>query len=441
MSFSKFDAFTSSANDRSVQNEYCRLYSPVASPVNNRTIEFSVPPAARDFIDLTKIRLKVTVEITKANGEAIAKTDTVAPIGNSFYSLFSCIDVALNGTQMNQSESVNAVYKAYIDTLLERDDQYVKTQGVLTGFLKDTAFHTTSTAMDQSLNTGLRMRWMMCRSGKFEMSGFLINDIFKVQKYLPPGISLNLKFYLSRPSFYLMVKGTTSYTYNVTAATLYTTYISPSEQMYSAYHKALDKKMALFKYPRSDLSAYVIPSKLQSAYVDNIFNYGLPESIFIVMTENSSYSGDVGKNPLSFSHFGANYISVEYEGRKISGYDFLPKFNADFIEEEGKDAEMNYDHQFSDAYMNLFFNKGNMSQGCLISPDEYRGGYFILRYDVPESVRNQKPLNNVPQGLTRVTIKFDEALTDAITVLIYTRFTDFFAIDKHKRVLLYPPKH
>ena len=443
MSYNRFDAFSSRSEDKSIVNTYCRMYSPVANPSDNTTIEFSIPPSSRNFVDLSKTRLKLTIEIKKADdGSAITKADTVAPVNNSLYSCIKSLEVSFNGTQMNQSEGPMCGYKSIVDTLLEKDEEYIKTQGVLCGFFKDTAFNLDDVDMTTAKNVGLRSRWFRCRDGgRYEVSGFLTNDVFHTDKYLPNGIAINLKLFLARPEFFLMVKGTTKYTYNISAAKLYITYLTPSSEMLTAYTKALSKKTAMFKYPRSDLTAYVIPSKQQTAEIDNIFSLGIPQQFFLMFTLNSAHAGQSSQNPFNFQHFFVNLVSVEFEGKKIGGFDLTPSFNADTKTSKtttGTEVEVNYDHQFADAYLNLFYNKGNTSQGCLISPDEYRGGYFILRYDIPESVRYQKPLNDAPQGLTRISLKFDEALTAAVSVIVYTKFTDFYGIDRHHNVLLYP---
>ena len=436
MANSKFDAFQSIPRDTTIVNEFCRMYSPVTAPRNNDIVEFNVVSSGRNFIDLSRTRMKVTIEITKTDGTAITKDNKCAPIANSFYSLFKSVEVQLNGTQMNQGESSNSIHKAYIDILMTKDEQYVKTQGMLTGFLKDSAFNVDSVNMSQSDNTGLRKRWFYVKqNGKAELSGFLVNDIFQIDKYLPSGIGLNLKFHLTRPECYLMTGDDSEYTYTISAATLYVNYITPSDTLFVGFHKALDKELALFRCPRSDLSAFVIPANVTTAFVDNILTQGIPQVVYVTLLLNRSYSGVKDKSPFNYQHFSANLITLEFEGRTVGGYSLSPKFNKDYSE----GTTINYDHQFADAYMNLFFKHGNKSQGCLISPEEYRGGFFILRWDIPEQLRNQKPAADTPQGLTRISFKFDTALTEPVCVLIYTQYNSVFGIDAQKNVLLYPP--
>ena len=106
-------------------------------------IEFDVTGAGTSYIDLSQSQLVVRVQLLKGNGSAIDNTFHVAPCNLFLHSLFSEIDVKLNGTLITSSNNTYP-YRAYIETLLSyghdaKSSQltsalYYKDQGGDTGF-------------------------------------------------------------------------------------------------------------------------------------------------------------------------------------------------------------------------------------------------------------------------------------------------------------------
>jgi hypothetical protein len=70
-----------------------------------------------DYLDLTNSFLCVRAKITRVNGDDLDAADMVGPVNNFLRSLFSQVDVSLNGTLTTSSMKTYA-YRAYIETLL-----------------------------------------------------------------------------------------------------------------------------------------------------------------------------------------------------------------------------------------------------------------------------------------------------------------------------------
>ena len=101
-------------------------------------IEFLIPGSGDDYLDLANTMLHVQVKVTRANGDDLDLADPVGSVNNWLHSLFSQVDVYLNGTLVTPSTNTYA-YRAYIETLLSYGTDAKDTQ--LTGQLwhKDTA--------------------------------------------------------------------------------------------------------------------------------------------------------------------------------------------------------------------------------------------------------------------------------------------------------------
>ena len=84
--------------------------------------------------------LHVQVKVTRANGDDLDLADPVGPVKNRLHSLFSQVDVYLNGTLVIPSTNTYA-YRAYIETLLSYGTDAKDTQLKSQLWHKDTATH------------------------------------------------------------------------------------------------------------------------------------------------------------------------------------------------------------------------------------------------------------------------------------------------------------
>ena len=65
--------------------------------------------------------------MTRSDGSEFDATDPVGPVNNWLHSLFSQIDLYLNGTLVNPSNKT-CLYRAYIETLLRYGNDTKATQ-------------------------------------------------------------------------------------------------------------------------------------------------------------------------------------------------------------------------------------------------------------------------------------------------------------------------
>ena len=83
---------------------------------SNNPLVFDIENSV-DFVDLSDTELKLTFQIHKANGDALATTDKMCPINNTLSSLFQSAQVSLKDQIVSHSNSMYN-YRSYIETLL-----------------------------------------------------------------------------------------------------------------------------------------------------------------------------------------------------------------------------------------------------------------------------------------------------------------------------------
>ena len=137
---SELDLFTVPPTQTSIESGSYVEYHPVAALNNTNVIEFTVPGSSEDYLDLTSTYLHVQAKLTNADGSDTDGGDSVGPVNLMLHSLFSQIDVALNGKTITSSTSTYA-YRAMVETLLDYGKPAKESQLTTALFYKDSAGH------------------------------------------------------------------------------------------------------------------------------------------------------------------------------------------------------------------------------------------------------------------------------------------------------------
>jgi hypothetical protein len=100
---SELDLFSVPPTQVSVDSGMFVEYHPISSLTDGAPIEFEVSSSGDDYIDFANSYLYVRAKITRANGNNLENDDTVGPVNNFLHSLFSQVDISLNGTLITNS--------------------------------------------------------------------------------------------------------------------------------------------------------------------------------------------------------------------------------------------------------------------------------------------------------------------------------------------------
>ena len=114
---SELDLFTVPPTQNCIVASHVVEHQPTASLDSGGPIEFSIPGSGDDYIDLANTTLHVQVKVTQPNGADLDAAAPVGPVNNWLHSLFSQVDVFLNGTLVTQSTNTYP-YRAFVETLL-----------------------------------------------------------------------------------------------------------------------------------------------------------------------------------------------------------------------------------------------------------------------------------------------------------------------------------
>ena len=126
-------------------------YYPISSTLNSDTapIEFEIKGQGDEYLDLSQSYLQVMCKFTKGDGSDLTGANsTSTPVNNILHSLFSEIDVSLNGKVVTPGTDTYP-YKAYLEKLLSYSPDTLKTQmKACTLWEKDTTGHMDELKLD-----------------------------------------------------------------------------------------------------------------------------------------------------------------------------------------------------------------------------------------------------------------------------------------------------
>jgi len=90
-------------------------YHPLISGSDGSPIEFDVSGTGDDYVDFGNTILHVKAKVTRANGTDLPADTVVGPVNLFLHSLFSQVDISLNGTLITSSTNTYP-YRAMIKT-------------------------------------------------------------------------------------------------------------------------------------------------------------------------------------------------------------------------------------------------------------------------------------------------------------------------------------
>jgi hypothetical protein len=384
-------------------------------------IEFLINGNSGDYIDLKNTKLRLDVQILRADKTPIQAADEVAFVNFPLHSLFRQVDVALNQQIISASTGVNNGYKAILDVLVNgihnpsNPKNCTHLQSAL--FFKDEGIVSANNVVNGG-NSGLAERYKFTSSGKkCELVGNLFVDVCQQARYIPFGVDIHFKFYPQNDAFMLMTDGDDSYSFEITNPSLDVCKVKVNPAVIQAHDKALDISPAIFPFTKSDFKIYNIAPNLTSFIVDNLFPDYIPDKIIVCLTTSKGYNGHRHRNPYEFKHFGMNYIAFFVDNKPVPFAPLKPDFE---------------NNSYMPSFLSLYENNQNAG---LIERDQFERGSCIHVFNL-NPIESGGSTNINRKGHNRLHIDFGTALPEAITAIVYSQKSSVFMIDKTKNIFL-----
>jgi len=417
MSIDKHDADLALFKAPELETATKKLEWITVRPINQLTegaaIEFNIAGTSLTYVDLKNLLLYVKLKIVKADGTKLSSGAPVGLTNNALHSVFLQVDVNLQ-QQPTSDVGANYPYKAYLDTLFDCQSQHDLSCQF---FIKDDAGADMEDTDPGGTNNGLYKREKSTNdSRELDLIGRLSVDVCQQDRLILNGVPINIKLWQSSDRFRLLAKDETeSYKVVITEAALKLASVKVDPSVLLSQEDVIKTSHALYPYNRSVIKTYAVPRGQYSFITDDVFQGEVPQQLIVGLVESVSAHGSYIKNPFNFQHFNCHYAGFFVDGRSTPSEPLQPNYKSD---------------HFIEAYQRLYFTRAE--RAVPITRLDFKGGYCLYVFR-PGGDAKDRPDE---RALTRLELKFSEALPKTCTVIVYAKFPALMKIDASRNVTL-----
>jgi len=418
---SELDLFSVPPTQTSMEHGSWVEYYPMTTVSDGSPIEFDISGTGDDYIDFANTMLHVKAKVTQGDGTNLAADALTGPVNLFLHSLFSQVDISLNGALITSSTNTYP-YRAMMETLLSYGQDAKTSQLTSALYYKDTAGNMDSVTFDNNVNDGLAKRRQLARqSAVIDMMGRLHADIFFQERYMLNEVNVKIKLIRSKDAFCLM--GGDNFKVKITHASLFVRKVKLMPSVFLAHAKALERGTAKYPIRRVVCKSFTIPQHYRDVNHEKLFSGQLPTRIVIGLVDNRAFNGDRARNPFNFQHFNLHEVGLYLDGQQQHAVRPIePNFTTG---------------EYIRAYNTIFAGTGKLGadEGLFVDRGEYGQGYALYAFDLTADLGEEDHLSLVRQGSVRLALKFREALQSTVTVLAYAEFENVIEIDRNRNAV------
>lgn len=419
--------FETPPTQTTIEGSHWIQYKPISSLTQDAPIEFVIPGNGEEYTDLAhtmlsvRVGLKLNIEEDKLSTAEKESIKSSGPVNLFMHSLFSQVDVTINGKAVSQPTNAYP-YRAFIETLLNYGPA-AKNSHLSTVLWSDD----TAGKMDDLVNGNeglVARRKLLNWKKKVDMIGHLHVDIFNQEKLLLNGCELRVRLVRSRDNFCLM--DTTNHLQaDIEEANLLVRRVKISPNVLLAHAKALSKTTAKYPLTRVEVKSVTLHSDIHCETLDNVLMGQLPNRVIIGFCKNKAFNGDRSLNPFNFEHFDINFLCLYVDGVQVPSRALKPDFTKTKM--------------YVDAYHTLFTGTGVhfLNEGNKISRASYPDGYCLFAFDLtPDLSANASThWNLIKHGSVRLEVRFAEPLAHTVNCVIYSEYYNLMEIDAARQII------
>ena len=262
------------------------------------------------------------------------------------------------------------------------------------------------------------------------MSGNLACDVLDINRYIPNGVSLDVKLYPANPEFFLMSKDadiatTGGYRMAITKASLEVPKVHLSPEIVIAHSQVLDaNNKAIFPFMSSEIKCHNVQKGAYDCEINNPFSGRVPSEILITMVKDTARNGSYGNNPFNFSHVNLSSINFTVDSQDVGGGTIKTNY-----------GDKAYKSNYIEAYKTLIGVNGQDSSVPITRLD-YPEGYCLYRYVVSAegSDGSDDVISLKRSGNVRLYMTFKKALIESYTVILWAKFPSALELDKSRAI-------
>lgn len=381
-----------------------------------------------EYVDLKRSKLYVKVKIQKADGKALLSTEHVGPINLFLQSMFSQVEVNMQGKLITSTTS-HYPYKAMIQTLLSYGNGAKTSQLTSQLWLKETPGHLGDTDVDNGKNDGLAGRAeYFAESKTVDMEGPLYHDLFSMDRMILNQVAINIRLTRARPDFCLMtVESNPDFKITIEDIILKACKVQVNPAVIYGHAEILKTVNAKYPFTKTEVKQITIAAGTVNFDQDQLFQNIRPNRVVVGFVNALGAAGDYTKNPFNFEHFNLNQIGLFVDNVPVTGNVMRLNFNA----ASGRTIIPAFNHMFEVT------DKWRRDSGNQLDRNDFVGGYSLYCFEIePNFGDDGAYLSLLKQGNVRIEAQFSSALQATISCIVYAEYPGYFEINATKDIVL-----
>ena len=429
----EYDIFRVPKVQNTIEQDFTAEYRPAAMLSSKASIEFNIVTAKDEYLRLYQtefyLRLKICIE-KPIKSISVTKDDwkNVSTCNNLLNSIFKQVEFWIGDRSIDPAHQTYA-YKTYFEKLLGKSEEVKKTAADLGGWTEVVPSNPEDLIphFNGKIKT-IKTSGDFGEGQEFELLGKIHLPMFEQRKAaLLGGCKLKLKFIPNDPQFYIKCTNEVQVkSVEFTDCSLRIQGAKLLPHIYNAHEKGLAEGNARYFLLENFVVPITINKGTQDIIIDNVHSGAVPNRAFIAFVDHRAFNGSHNLNPYNFQNFGVNHLQLYINGNPVGGPPKMPNFNKGWYSREYYDLfkVTNQDHIDTCITINKEnFVRGNNIFAFKCSPDMTVGGAKALGF-----------YNPIKYGAMRLHVRFDEALPQAVTALVYIDFDTFLEINQDRTV-------
>lgn len=420
------DLFSVPATDTTCDYSMYEEYQPLVNVQDSTNkIEFKIPGNGTHYLDLNDSFIRVTLKVSKRNGNNLEATSVMGTANLFLHSLFSQLDIYFNEKLVSTSNNGYA-YRAYIETLLSYGSEYKNSQGGCALYYEDTAG-----GIADDTNSGWKQRKEhIAGSKKLELIDKLRFNLATQHRYILNDINVRICLTRSADSFALFTSTPAAAVapedaiIKLLSATFYIRKQIPFPSIILAHQRLLEKgEIAQYPFKNTEVKYFTIAQGSSSAVEENMFMNVIPSRIIVGFVDSQSFNGNIVSNPYKFHHYNIKNLSVNINNISMP----IRPLTLDFTNDE-----------FLLPYYLLFTSTGIAGQdtGLSFSRNDYKENNALFAFDIQQTTGNESLLHLEKSGSVKLEIQFATPLTASVNCVVLSEQQSVLEIDKYRQALI-----
>ena len=387
------------------------------------TLEFYAPPVPGYYLDISRVKLRMILEMKKQNGDDLGVGDNnTGVVCNIPDSLFSHVDILLNEKSVVPHPE-NYSYKSIIQLYSRANNDSMRThQGSCLAVVDDDA----STTANNSAWAARRAPF--ANSNRVEVITRLKNDICSVRNnlLLLDNVSFRLRLQLHPDRYYLWCAAAPADAFlKIIQAEVKLQYVRINPELAIGVDMMLSSTNARYNYKSTQVKTFTMGSNSKQLAIPITFSGSLPTVFCVTFVETTAFQGLVTQSPYNFVHGKLTRLSIFVNDREY-------RFTADMTK------PMLCTEMYESVSTALGLDGSDYETGNQYTLARYLKGMFGVFLDTsPDSSGNAGESINLPlMGTISVHAEFEEPVASGLTVLCIGEFDRAIEIDQARQIYL-----